>query len=238
MTMQDSDIDPSIDEQWVEVEREDGTMRAYYAEPRDARPTTPSIVMAMHLWGLDRGSRAAARRFAAAGFATIVPDLYARTEAPDPDATDDYRAFVPLARGLSHATVDPDMRAAAAWLRERLPGAKTAIAGFCMGGMIAMYRTVGYTDLFSAAAVWYGLHPEVDSQRVDIPIVASFGANDAGIPVANIERFCDGLRVAHDIVIYPGADHGFADRRAAYLPEAAEDSWRRTIDFLGSRLRA
>lgn len=227
-----------ITTEWVSIEREGAAMRAYFAAPRDLSPATPGIVLAMHLWGLDRGTREAARRFAAAGFATIAPDLYARVDAPDGDEVDDHRAFVPLARGLTLETVDPDIRAAAGWLRARLPAAKLAIAGFCMGGVIAMYRTVGYTDLFSAAAVWYGLHPRIEAADVEIPLVASYGADDAGIPVASVERFRDALRVPHDVVIYPGAGHGFADQREAYHAQAAEDAWRRTVDFLRPRLHA
>ncbi|HTJ24908.1 MAG TPA: dienelactone hydrolase family protein [Candidatus Limnocylindria bacterium] len=238
MTTPHDDIDPTITVEWVQIERDGSTMRAYVAAPRDTTPSTPSVVLAMHLWGLDRGTREAARRFAVAGFATIVPDLYARLDTPDPDATDDVRAFVPLARSLAFETVDPDIRASARWIRARFPDGKTAIAGFCMGGVIATYRTAGYADLFSAAAVWYGLHRQIDPANVEIPIVASYGADDTGIPVADVERFRAGLRVPHDVVVYPNAEHGFADRRAAYQKDAAEDSWRRAIGFLTPRLRA
>lgn len=232
-----NDTDPAITAEWLELTREGGSTRAYVAAPRDPLPTTPSIVLAMHLWGIDAGYRDVARRFAHAGFATIVPDLYARFDVPSGDDATDHRPFVPYAQRLVHAEIDADIRAAAAWLRARLPDTKTAIAGFCMGGRIAMYRTAGYSELFTAAAVWYGLHPDVDPHHVDIPIVASFGGADPGIPVADVEAFRDALRVPNDFAIYANAQHAFCDdRRSAYDRDAAEDSWRRTIAFLAARL--
>lgn len=52
-------------------------LRAYGAEPETRANDAASIVMAMHLWGVDAEQRDAARRFAAAGFRTIIPDLHA-----------------------------------------------------------------------------------------------------------------------------------------------------------------
>lgn len=74
---------------------------------------------------------------------------------------------------------------------------------------------------------------------VDIPIVASYGATDHGIPVAEIEALDHALTVAHDFKIYPEAGHGFFDRhRSSYSAEAAEDSWKRATAFLRQRLSA
>jgi carboxymethylenebutenolidase len=236
--MEPSENDPALVAEWVAIPRDGENMPAYYAAPRETTAHTPTLVLAMHLFGVDGTMREGARRFAHAGFATVVPDLYARFDAPNGDGATDPRPFIPLARGLTQETVDPDVLAAAAWLRERFPQTKTGLAGFCMGGVMAMRRTHGYGSLFAAAAIWYGLVPDLDPALVEIPLVASYGAEDAGIPVYAVERFRDGLRLDHDVRIYPGAKHAFADRREAYDRDAAEDSWQRTIAFLTPRLRA
>lgn len=141
--------------------------------------------------------------------------------------------MVAFAQRLEFATVDPDIRAAAAWIRTQFPKTKSAIVGFCMGGTMALRRTYGYTDIFSAAAVWYGALADTDPNAVDIPIVASYGAQDHGIPVESVQRFAGQLRVPHDFKVYEEAGHAFFDnQRAAYRKEAAEDSWRRSIAFL------
>ena len=214
--------------------------RAYVAEPEGRVDRCPSIVMAMHLWGVDAEQRETARRFAAAGFTTIVPDLYARFDAPSGDGIAEPQTFVPFATQLDSATVDSDFRAAATWLRARGPETTTAIVGFCMGGVMALRRTVEYASIFSAAAVWYGSieRAAVTASDVDIPLVASYGADDNGIPVATVAAFARELTVAYDFKVYPGAGHGFFDRhRSPYSAEAAEDSWQRTIGFLRHYLR-
>lgn len=209
----------------------------YTAMPENPGPATPSIVLAMHVWGVDENMRACARRFADAGFATIVPDLYEDMDAPDGDGETDFRRFVPFAQKLTFETVDPKIRAGAQWLRERFPQSAAAIAGFCMGGIMALKRAHGYRDLFSAAAVWYGALNDVNAAEIDIPIVASFGAEDQGIPVQSVEQFAAELRVPSDVKIYPNAGHAFCDdQRDSFEPNAAQDSWSRAITFLRRHL--
>jgi carboxymethylenebutenolidase len=223
---------------YVDIDRDGEQLPAYYAAPRNADAETPSIVMAMHLTGVDAQQRDTARRFAAEGFATIVPDLYARFGAPDGDVETDYRAFLPFAKLLAFETVDPDIRAATAWLRAKHPRTRIAIAGFCMGGAMAVRRAHGYANVFFAAAMWYGRVSDVDPATIDIPIVASFGSADHGIPIESVNAFATGLTVANDVKVYDGAQHAFCDQRGdAYDEGAAEDSWRRTIAFLRSHER-
>jgi carboxymethylenebutenolidase len=217
----------------VLINRDGESLPAYYAAPRDANHETPSIVMAMHLTGVDAQQRETARRFAAEGFATILPDLYARFGAPDGDVERDYRSFLPFAKRLSFETVEPDIRAATEWLRSTHPRTRTAIAGFCMGGVMTVRRAHGYAEVFSAAAFWYGHLSDVEPKAIDIPLVASFGSADGSIPVEMVRAFQAGLTVPNDVKIYDGAAHAFCDQRGeAYDAGAAEDSWQRSIAFL------
>jgi len=223
--------------EFVQIPSGETTLRTYYAAPKDATPATPSVAIAMHVWGVDESMREAARRFASAGFAVAVPDLFARFDPPDGDGATDHAPFVALARQLTFDIVDPDFRAAAAWLKTQLPETKTAIAGFCMGGIMALRRSYGYAGTFRAAAVWYGKVDGTDPALVEVPLVGSFGAEDTGIPVESVEAFRAGLRVPNDVAIYPNADHAFCDaHRARFAPAAAADSWERTIAFLRTHL--
>jgi carboxymethylenebutenolidase len=224
---------------WIELTREDGSsLRAYAALPESIAADTPSVVMMMHLWGVDESARETAHRFAAEDFAIVVPDLYARFDgAPDGDETSDYTLIKPFAMQLTTESVDQDTRPAVTWLRERYADSKTAVAGFCMGGTMASYRIVGYTDLYAAAVVWYGLSEDVDPSKAEIPIVASYGQDDTGIPVEKVEAFRDRLPVDNDFKIYPHAGHAFFDQtRKNYEPNAAEDSWKRTMTFLNKHI--
>lgn len=222
----------------IEIASGGATLPAYCATPGSTQAGTPAIVLAMHLWGVDASMRAAAERFARAGFVALVPDLYAGLGAPDGDGVSEPATFVPFARRLEPAGIDAHLSSSVAWLRERHPQAMVGLAGFCMGGRIATARAVGYGATFRAIAAWYGL-AEIEGEAVDVPLVASYGAADHGIPVERVRAFERGLRPAHDIEIYEGAGHAFADeRREAYEPRAAEDSWLRTLRFLRAHLTA
>ena len=210
--------------------------RTFYAGPKETRDDTPTIVLAMHVWGVDANMRDIAMRFAGEGYAVEVPDLYAEFDAPSGDGATDHTQFVPFAMKLTTESIDAALLNSARRLKERFPKTKTAIAGFCMGGKIALHRTIGYSETFAAAAVWYGAIA-IDPKLVEIPIVASYGAKDSGIPVESVQAFEQDLRVAHDIAIYPNAAHAFCDSaRESYEPKAAADSWRRAIEFLKREL--
>lgn len=225
-----------MEAKYVTLEYENRSFPAYVAVPASGGAFTPSVVVAMHLTGIDRSIRETAERFAAEGFAAIVPDLYWRfADVPNGDEEPDVRKFVPFAKRLGTASIDPDILASVQWLRERYPKTRTAIAGFCMGGVIALRRCAGYSAYFRAGAAWYG-HPDVaqiDASAIDIPVVASYGAEDSGIPIDRIHAFFDRVPVRCDLKIYPGAGHAFFDRyHDTHEPSAAEDSWQRTIAFL------
>jgi hypothetical protein len=131
----------------IDIQRAGGTtFPAFIAVRQTATRATPCIVVAMHLWGVDDAMRAAAQHFADAGFVAIVPDLYARFNAPSGDGETDYLRLLPFAKQLAFEIADEDIRSAAAWLRERYPDAQMAIAGFCMGGVIAWRRTGGIAN--------------------------------------------------------------------------------------------
>jgi carboxymethylenebutenolidase len=226
--------EPPVTARLIELSRPGSA--AFCAAPGDPARTVGTVVLAMHLWGVDASMRDAAVRFARGGFATLVPNLYAHLEVPSGDGETNAARFVPFARALTAETVEPEIAAAESWLREAYPGLPVAIAGFCMGGVIALRRTFDPAR-FAVAAVWYGALANLDPSSVAVPIVASFGALDAGIPGEQIAAFRDGLRVPHDVELYAGAGHGFCDAgRDAYHPIAAEASWTRALSFLTSHI--
>jgi carboxymethylenebutenolidase len=73
-----------------------------------------------------------------------------------------------------------------------------------------------------------------------MPILGLFGAEDKGISVNSVQQFeaaLERLRKNHEIHVYPGADHGFANPSGtAYNANAAEDAWEKTLDFLSRHL--
>jgi Dienelactone hydrolase family len=61
------------------------------------------------------------------------------------------------------------------------------------------------------------------------------GGADDGIPPSEVHAFDTAMTAAgveHEIVIYPGASHGFFDIRHAEFTDACADAWRRTLAFI------
>ncbi|MFY9664070.1 MAG: dienelactone hydrolase family protein [Candidatus Cybelea sp.] len=230
--------DPAITVEHVKLERPNAVIPAYAAWPAAAGPGTPSIVVIMHIWGVDTSIRDVVRRYAKAGFAAIAPDLYARYGAPSGDGSTDYTIFRPYAKQLDRTIYAGDIRAAALWLSTKFPGTKIGLTGFCMGGHIAWNAALDDANLFSVVAPFYGAVDGVDPKAIAIPVCGSFGGRDTGIPAADVRAFAAALTVPNDVRVYDEAGHAFFDdQRASYVASAAADAWKRTLACFDKYLR-
>jgi carboxymethylenebutenolidase len=222
---------PAISVERVAIRRPDGTVPGYAAWPVRALPNCPSVVVIMHIWGVDESIRDVVRRLAAAGYAAIAPDLYSRFGAPSGDGVTDAGVFRPFAKQLDRKQYDGDIRAAALWLAAKFPQTRVGIMGFCMGGHIVLIQATDNADVFSVAAPFYGSLPGIDPTAIHMPICGSYGARDTSIPADDVRAFRDALLVQNDIRVYASAGHAFFDdQRASYVAAAAVDAWKRTID--------
>jgi carboxymethylenebutenolidase len=222
--------DPGIVAEHVSLERTGIALPAYAAWPVSAGAGTPSVVVIMHIWGVDTSIRDVVRRYAKAGFAAIAPDLYARFGAPSGDGSDDYTIFLPYAKQLDREVWLGDVRAAAQWLATKFPGTKSAITGFCMGGKLALTAAVSEGELFAVVAPFYGAVAGLDPKTMLVPVCGSYGGRDTGIPAADVRAFAAALTVPNDVKIYDEAGHAFFDdQRKSYVASAATDAWKRTL---------
>ena len=75
---------------------------------------------------------------------------------------------------------------------------------------------------------------------LEMPILGIFGAEDSSIPVetvAELESSLNKLDKEATILIYEDAGHAFANPSGQnYVPEAAEEAWTETIEFLNEHL--
>ena len=73
------------------------------------------------------------------------------------------------------------------------------------------------------------------------PVLAFFGERDAFIPLDAVEQLKAELARTGkqaEVIVYPGADHGFfCDERASYQAEAAGDAWERLKRFFATHLQ-
>jgi carboxymethylenebutenolidase len=70
-------------------------------------------------------------------------------------------------------------------------------------------------------------------------VLGLYGEIDKGIPLTQVDAMRAALAAAGDtkseIVVYPGADHGFlADYRPMYNEAAAKDAWARCLAWFKS----
>src|SRR5204862_7163212 len=104
--------------------------------------------------------------------------------------------------------------------------------------LVALERALGAAVGFYGGGIVTGRFPQFPTliERVgelQTPWLGLFGDEDGSIPVDDVERLrqeLDGADVAHDVVRYAGAEHGFhCDQRPSYHGEAATDAWARTL---------
>jgi len=238
-------------EETVTIATADGPMEAFVAAP-GAAGRAAALVVLQEAFGVNEHIREVCRRFAAEGFVALAPELYHRAGRGITVPYEDRTAIFEHLAGLTNAGLESDLRAAFGHLAARADTdpRRTGLVGFCAGGFAAF---LGACRLPHRATVsFYGggivrarpqlrLEPVLgQSGSISAPILCLFGAEDAGIPpedVGAIRQALDRLGVPHEVVVYPGAGHGFFnDLRASYRAEAAGDAWRRTLGWLGAHL--
>lgn len=229
----------------VRIPAEGGqTMGGYLARPKDGAPR-PAVLVYMEIFGINAHIRDVTERVAKEGYVALAPDYFHRT-GPGADYGYDeagMAAGMKLLGALKADQMIADANAAIAFLRARgdVRGDRIGCMGFCIGGHMT-YLTACECDV-QAAASFYGGGiaapqgpgggPSTLSRTSKIrgKILCLFGEKDALIPASQVDAIRAALKQANvrgEVVVYPGADHGFfCDQRATYQKAAADDSWSR-----------
>ena len=216
----------------------DETVSAYLAVPDSGGPH-PALVVIHEWWGLNDWVKEQAQKFAEQGYMTLAVDLYRGKVAYDPNLAHE------LSRGLPQDQAIRDLKAAFNYLASRPDVRKDKIGsvGWCMGGGFSLLLAVNESKL-AACVVNYGSMPtdKDEIQRIQAPVLGSFGAEDRGIPPSAVAAFEDAMKAAHksiEVKIYEGAGHAFENpnNKLGYREAAANDAWARTLDFLNRTLK-
>lgn len=222
----------------------DGEIPAYYAKPA-GRKNVPVVLVVQEIFGVHEHIKDVARRFAKAGYLAVAPELYARQG--DVSRLENIDEIVAIVRKVPDAQVMSDLDAAARWAAKNGGDAKKlAVTGFCWGGRI-VWLYASHNPALKTGVAWYG---GLEGQPVDLrpknaidlvkdlkaPVLGLYGGADAGIPNESVDRMRAALKAAGNpsqIITYPDTPHGFlADYRPSYREEAAEDGWRRLMEWL------
>jgi carboxymethylenebutenolidase len=213
----------------------------------EARPAGPGkypvALVIPEVFGMHEHIKDVARRFAKEGYLGITFEPYARDGGVS--HLSDLAEVRKVVDPVPDARVMGDLDVLVAYVKKH-PAARAdriGVTGFCRGGM--------YTLLF--AVPWYGSikpakTPGVRTAgpldlvgQIQAPILGLYGAEDLGIPVADVKEMEAALKAAGktaEFVIYPGAPHAFhADYRPSYRAEAAKDAWGRCVGFFNKYLK-
>ena len=219
------------------VEIGDQNAYGYFSAPSDVFEPLPAVIVIHEWWGLNDNVRAMADRLAGEGYMVLAIDLYGGQTANTPAE----------ARALMLGVVeDPELA------RQNIRGAyqflttagapRIGSLGWCFGGGWSLNTAQLFPDDLDASVIYYGrvTDDDEDLRPISAPILGLFAADDAGIKVESVEAFQAALRRLrkdHEIHIYPGVGHAFANPTGQnYNADAATDAWAKTVEFLGRHL--
>lgn len=245
--------------QWTRIDVDGEPADAYLALPDGPGPH-PGVVVAMHVFGIDRFVQEKCGELAAAGYAALAPYLFHRSGVSNAQLTayafeDPARreAAMPLKDALRDSELIADMGAGLNALRA-LPDVSGpfGVTGFCVGGRIA-YMMAVRTREFTACADFYGVDVDLPwgdgepdplslTANLNCPLAGFFGDLDANPTPADVDKLEAALREhgkPFEFHRYPNAQHAFNDpyNPVRYDPEVSADVWPKLIAFFDGALK-
>ena len=199
----------------------------------------PALIVIQEWWGLNDWIRQQTDRFAGQGYVALAPDLYRGKSTADPEVAHE------LMRGLPQDRAIADLEGAFRYLAARgdVDPARIGVIGWCMGGGYALDFTVAEPRIAATVMNYGHLITNLETiAKIHGPLLGNFGAEDRGIPKADVLTFAAALKKAgktSDIKIYDGAGHAFMNpnNKGGYVKSAADDAWARIDAFFARVLR-
>lgn len=223
----------------------------FFARPQ-GKKNLPVVLVVHEIFGVHEYIADVCRRFAQAGYLAIAPELYARQG--DPGSYGEIaKLWNELVTKVPDAQVIADLDGAVQWAGVNGGNVhQVGITGFCWGGRIT-WLYAERSPHAKAGVAWYGSlvgevsdlkpqHPLDLAAGIRAPVLGLYGGQDDGIPLTDVNRMKDALAEAgrrgnaaaraSQFVVYPQAPHAFhADYRPTYRQEAAEDGFRRALEW-------
>ncbi|HEY7608235.1 MAG TPA: dienelactone hydrolase family protein [Alphaproteobacteria bacterium] len=232
-----------LDAKEVKIPAAGGDMPAYVAMPAQGGPF-PLVLVVHEAFGVHEHIKDLCRRLAKQGHMAVAPDLFARFGDASKYTMQEIQKL--LTEVVGKATVPQmmgDLDAALAWAdKNKGDSAKLAITGFCFGGGV-VWMYAAHQPKLRAGVAWYGSiirqgwpkSPLDVAKELKAPVLGLYGGKDQGIPMDQVEMMRGELKKAGGksmIHVYPDAGHAFnADYRGSYNKAAAEDGWKRMLDW-------
>ena len=223
--------------QRIEFPSNGHTCQVYFAAPSSGKG--PAVVVIQEWWGLVPHIEDVVNRFAGEGFCTLAPDLYHGKTTKSPDDAGK------MVMELDADRAEREIASAGAYLLTRPEcSSKTyGVVGFCMGGGLAQYTATKENGKVGAAISFYGGFKNVpfDWDNLTAPLLSICGEEDTRVTAQERERekMLKAKGKKMELVVYPNAKHAFFNdtRKEVYNPQAAQDAWKRTLDWFRANVR-
>jgi carboxymethylenebutenolidase len=231
--------DPAITTSRVTIPSPDGngSIIGLLAKPAGAKGRLPAVLVVHENRGLNPYIEDVVRRLAKAGYLALGPDALSSLGGYPGDDEKGRE----LQAKLDPAKLLEDFFSSFEYLRDSGQSTgKVGAVGFCYGGGVCNALAVAYPDL-AASVPYYGRQPKASEvPAIKAPLLLHYAGIDERINagwlpyeaalLSNQKRF--------QVYFYPDVNHGFHnDSTPRYNPEAAELSWKRTMEFFGRNLR-
>ena len=207
----------------------------YLARPL-SEESFPGVIMIHEWWGLNDNIKEMAEKLASHGYVVLAVDLYDGQVATTSEEARKLMMSFDKNNGIQN------MNSAISYLDENYSPPKIGSIGWCFGGGQSLNLALNNNDM-DATVIYYGsLVTDTETlSAINWPVLGIFAELDKGITIDTVHDFENSLNqlgIKNEVVIYPGVDHAFANPSGdRYAPEASQDAWQKTLEFLNANLK-
>ena len=213
----------------------DQTHRGYLSQSTAVNKKSGLIVI-HEWWGLNEDIHLMTDQLAGLGYTALAVDLY------DGQSATEVREAFQLSTNLSknEASALANLKAAYDYLTKEQGVEKVGIIGWCLGGKWSLRGSLMLPNQIDATVIYYGslVNDKEQLATLEMPIIGFVGTKDRLYKqFIEFDQHLKDLNKDASVHIYEGAKHAFANASGiAYEQTAAEDSWKKTVDFLTKHL--
>ena len=214
----------------------DQLYKGYLSQPENIKAKSGLIVI-HEWWGLNEDIHLMADQLAGLGYHSLAVDLYDGKSAEG--VLEAFQLMTVLSKNEDAALAN--LKEAYDYLTNELGVEKVGIIGWCLGGKWSLRGSVMLPNEIDATVIYYGslIDDREQLATLEMTIIGFVGTKDR--PYINqfiqFDKDLKALNKDYCVHFYEGAGHAFANASGtAYEPEAAEDSWKKTVNFLAAHL--
>jgi carboxymethylenebutenolidase len=218
----------------VEFSAEGVSGKGYLVSPEKPR----GKVLVLHAWwGLNDFFKSFTDRLGSQGFVALAPDLY---DGPVAKSVEEAKA---LHSKADNSRIEKIVLGASEYLKSipSVTGRKMGVIGFSMGAALSLELSTLKPETVGAVVVYYGTYP-MDFSKAQASYLGHFAPDDEWETLSEVRALEGKLREAGketSFHFYPGTKHWFVEenRPVEYNRDASDLAWKRTLEFLNTRLR-